>query len=88
MNNDNSNMYICAGLCAGRTGAANGTFGSFSASSFPGMPGSGKGPLFGSASRDRESEVLMKMQMSSMRQRAERAQLIAEMEAQGGLEDD
>ena len=59
-------------------GAANGaaTFGSFAASSFPGMPAAGSAPIFGSGSRNFESATLARM-----RQRAERDRLIAEMAA-------
>lgn len=61
-----------------RGGAANGVaqFGSFTASSFPGMPAAGGAPIFGSGSRDFESATLARM-----RQRAERDRLIAEMAA-------
>ena len=73
------------GLCAGRPGASNGAFGSFSASSFPGIPSSGgrAAHTFGSASRAYESETLMKLQKE-----AERKRLIAELEAKGELGDD
>lgn len=63
----------------GRGGAANGaSFGSFAASSFPGSPAPGT-PVFGSGNRDFESLTLMKM-----RQKAERARLIAEMDPPQG----
>ncbi|EIE22754.1 DnaJ-domain-containing protein [Coccomyxa subellipsoidea C-169] len=69
----------------GRPGASNGAFGSFSASSFPGVPSSGgrAAHIFGSASRAYESETLMKLQKE-----AERKRLIAELEAKGELVDD
>ncbi|CAL8470750.1 g10292 [Coccomyxa elongata] len=67
----------------GTGGAANGGVHSFSASSFPGMPSGGSGPVFGSANRDLESVTLMKM-----RQKAERDRVIAEMKAKGELDDD
>ena len=69
--------------CTGTGGAANGGVHSFSASSFPGMPSGGSGPVFGSANRDLESVTLMKM-----RQKAERDRVIAEMSAKGELDDD
>lgn len=67
-------------LCAAGGKASNGRspgFSSFKASSFP----SG-GPAFGGASRDYESEILMKM-----RQKAERDRLIAEEKAEDEAEE-
>lgn len=74
-----NNLAQFCRICAGVSGS-NGrppAFSSFKASSFP----SGGGQIFGSASRDFESETLRKM-----KQKAERDRLIAEEKARDEAE--